>query len=189
MTYTPFTRLCLMAGLLPVLLAACASPVSPEPVTPAGPSLDVTKLFADALHCRAGFPDGRDPAMAERLRASGVEFTDRAPGEIIDLLYRFPQPLKIDGTEIPAVVVRGDSGVVVIAQARGDMEDFVRRTQAAPHPQDQAALDGFGELDVQFSRAMPPRPGVDETAPRLVIGRGIEAATYAFRWGCRSYDG
>lgn len=189
MTHSPSIRLRLLAGLLPVLLAACASPASPESVDSAGPPPEVTKLFADALHCRGDFPDGREPAMAERLRAAGVAFTDRAPGEIIDLLYRFPQPLKIDGTEIPAIVVRGDSGVVVIAQARGDMDDFVRRMQATPHAPDQAAADGFGELDVLYSRAMPPRPGVDETAPRLVIGRGIEAAAYAFRWGCRSYDG
>jgi len=188
MTHTPSIRLRLLAGLLPVLLAACASPASPDPVTP-GVSPDVTRLFADALHCRGSFPDGRDPATAERLRASGVEFTDRAPGEVIDLLYRFPQPLKIDDTAIPAIVVRGDRGVVVIAQARGDMDDFVRRMQAVPHAPDQAAADGFGELDVLYSRAMPLRPGVDNIAPRLVIGRGIEAAAYAFRWGCRSYDG
>lgn len=188
MTHTPFACLRLVAGLLLVLLAACASPASPEPVTSTGP-LDVTKLFADALHCRTGFPDGRDLAMAERLRAAGVEFTDRAPGEVIDLLYQFREPLKIDGTEIPAIVVRGDSGVAVIAQARGDMEDFVRRMQAAPHASDQAAIDGFGELDVLYSRTMPLRPGLDATAPRLVIGRGIEAAAYAFRWGCHSYDG
>ncbi|MBD9377603.1 hypothetical protein [Pseudoxanthomonas sp. PXM04] len=181
-------RFRLLACLLPVLLAACASPTSSGPVTPAGP-LDVTALFADALHCRTDFPDGRDPALAERLRASGVEITDRAPGEIIDLLYRFREPLKIDGTEIPAIVVRGDSGVAVIAQARGDMEDFVRHVQATPHAPERAAIDGFGELDVQYSRVMPLRSGVDATAPRLVIGRGIEAAAYAFRWGCRSYDG
>lgn len=188
MTHPTSIRFRLMAGLLPVLLAACASPASPDPVTPAGP-LDVTKLFADALHCRTDFPDGRDPAMAERLRAAGVEFTDRAPGGTIDLLYQFAAPLKIDGTEVPAIVVRGDSGVVVIAQARGDMDDFVRRVQAAPHAPDQVAADGFGELDVLYSHAMPLRPGMDEIAPRLVIGRGIEAAAYAFRWGCRSYDG
>lgn len=185
MTVSTSTRFRLFAGLLPLLLAACASPTPPDSAKP----LDVTTLFADALHCRTDFPDGRDPALAGRLRASGVDVLDRAPGETLDLLYRFATPLRIDGTEVPAVVVRGDSGTIVVAHARGDMEDFARRMQAAPHAPDRAAIDGFGELDVQYSRVMPVRAGVDETAPRLVIGRGIEAAAQAFRWGCRAYDG
>ena len=102
---------------------------------------------------------------------------DRAPGETLDLLYRFATPLRIDGSLVNAVRVRGDSGVLVMAYAEGDLEDFARRQGATPHPAERAALDGFGELEVLYSR------------PRLVIGRGIEAAAQAFRWGCRSYDG
>ncbi|MDA3168688.1 hypothetical protein JR315_20760, partial [Pseudomonas aeruginosa] len=67
--------------------------------------------------------------------------------------------------------------------------DFARRQGATPHPAERAALDGFGELEVLYSRPLSPRPGLDESPPRLVIGRGIEAAAQAFRWGCRSYDG
>lgn len=72
-----------------------------------------------------------------------------------------------------AVRVRGDSGVLVMAYAEGDLEDFARRQGATPHPAERAALDGFGELEVLYSRPLPPRPGLDESPPRLVIGRGI----------------
>ncbi|ETD92252.1 hypothetical protein V527_08280, partial [Pseudomonas aeruginosa VRFPA06] len=119
----------------------------------------------------------------------GVEVLDRAPGETLDLLYRFATPLRIDGSLVNAVRVRGDSGVLVMAYAEGDLEDFARRQGATPHPAERAALDGFGELEVLYSRPLPPRPDLDESPPRLVIGRGIEAAAQAFRWGCRSYDG
>ena len=179
----------LAAGLALLLPAACTSPAPPAP--------NLTALFADALHCRGDFPDGRDRATAERLRAEGVEVLDRAPGETLDLLYRFATPLRIDGSLVNAVRVRGDSGVLVMAYAEGDLEDFARRQGATPHPAERAALDGFGELEVLYSRPLPPRPDLDEspvsythlTPPRLVIGRGIEAAAQAFRWGCRSYDG
>lgn len=52
---------------------------------------------------------------------------DRAPGETLDLLYRFATPLRIDGSLVNAVRVRGDSGVLVMAYAEGDLEDFARR--------------------------------------------------------------
>lgn len=55
----------LAAGLALLLPAACTSPAPPAP--------NLTALFADALHCRVDFPDGRDRATAERLRAEGVE--------------------------------------------------------------------------------------------------------------------
>ncbi|VFT36301.1 putative chaperone [Pseudomonas aeruginosa] len=100
---------------------------------------------------------------------------DRAPGETLDLLYRFATPLRIDGSLVNAVRVRGDSGVLVMAYAEGDLEDFARRQGATPHPAERAALDGFGELEVLYSRPLSPRPGLDESPPRLVIGRGIEA--------------
>ncbi|MDU2612093.1 MAG: GGDEF domain-containing protein [Pseudomonas aeruginosa] len=126
--------------------------------------------------------------MGERLTASfGVGVLN--DGETLDLLYRFATPLRIDGSLVNAVRVRGDSGVLVMAYAEGDLEDFARRQGATPHPAERAALDGFGELEVLYSRPLPPRPGLDESPPRLVIGRGIEAAAQAFRWGCRSYDG
>ncbi|HBP5038803.1 hypothetical protein [Pseudomonas aeruginosa] len=175
--YLPRFAACL-ALLLP---AACTPPAPPAP--------DLTALFADALHCRGDFPDARDRATAERLRTEGVEVLDRAPGESLDLLYRFATPLRIDGSLVNEVRVRGDSGVLVMAYAEGDLEDFARRQGATPHPAERAALDGFGELEVLYSRPLPPRPGLDESPPRLVIGRGIEAAAQAFRWGCRSYDG
>ncbi|ENB5865876.1 hypothetical protein ABHI80_003831 [Pseudomonas aeruginosa] len=171
----------LAAGLALLLPAACTSPAPPAP--------NLTALFADALHCRGDFPDARDRATAERLRAEGVEVLDRAPGETLDPLYRFATPLRIDGSLVNAVRVRGDSGVLVMAYAEGDLEDFARRQGATPHPAERAALDGFGELEVLYSRPLSPRPGLDESPPRLVIGRGIEAAAQAFRWGCRSYDG
>ncbi|HDY5064833.1 TPA: hypothetical protein RQ636_004968 [Pseudomonas aeruginosa] len=171
----------LAAGLALLLPAACTSPAPPAP--------NLTALFADALHCRGDFPDGRDRATAERLRAEGVEVLDRAPGETLDLLYRFATPLRIDGSLVNAVRVRGDSSVLVMAYAEGDLEDFARRQGATPHPAERAALDGFGELEVLYSRPLPPRPDLDESPPRLVIGRGIEAAAQAFRWGCRSCDG
>ncbi|HCT4714495.1 TPA: hypothetical protein OTY26_004125 [Pseudomonas aeruginosa] len=133
--------------------------------SPAPPAPNLTALFADALHCRGDFPDA------------------------LDLLYRFATPLRIDGSLVNAVRVRGDSGVLVMAYAEGDLEDFARRQGATPHPAERAALDGFGELEVLYSRPLSPRPGLDESPPRLVIGRGIEAAAQAFRWGCRSYDG
>ncbi len=68
----------LAAGLALLLPAACTSPAPPAP--------NLTALFADALHCRGDFPDARDRATAERLRAEGVEVLDRAPGETLDLL-------------------------------------------------------------------------------------------------------
>ncbi|MBW6085290.1 hypothetical protein KZ836_30685, partial [Pseudomonas aeruginosa] len=129
----------LAAGLALLLPAACTSPAPPAP--------NLTALFADALHCRGDFPDGRDRATAERLRAEGVEVLDRAPGETLDLLYRFATPLRIDGSLVNAVRVRGDSGVLVMAYAEGDLEDFARRQGATPHPAERAALDGFGELE------------------------------------------
>lgn len=99
----------LAAGLALLLPAACTSPAPPAP--------NLTALFADALHCRGDFPDARDRATAERLRAEGVEVLDRAPGETLDLLYRFATPLRIDGSLVNAVRVRGDSGVLVMAYA------------------------------------------------------------------------
>ena len=71
-----------------------------------------------------------------------------------------------------------------IAARTAGIEDAEERYEA-----ERAALDGFGELEVLYSRPLSPRPGLDESPPRLVIGRGIEAAAQAFRWGCRSYDG
>ncbi|MCT4810673.1 hypothetical protein LZK56_30400, partial [Pseudomonas aeruginosa] len=44
----------LAAGLALLLPAACTSPAPPAP--------NLTALFADALHCRGDFPDGRDRA-------------------------------------------------------------------------------------------------------------------------------
>ncbi|MEX5328490.1 hypothetical protein WCD99_00535 [Pseudomonas paraeruginosa] len=176
----PLFRLAACLALL--LPAACATP---RPATPADPAT----LFADALRCRGAFPDGRDPAITDYLRANGVEVQDRAPGGPLDLLYRFARPPRIDGSLVNAVRVRGGNGVLVMAYAEGDLEDFARRQGAAPHPGEHAAADGFGELEVLYSRPLPLRPGLDQRPPRLVIGRGIEAATRAFRWGCRSYDG
>ena len=77
----------LAAGLALLLPAACTSPAPPAP--------NLTELFADALHCRGDFPDARARATAERLRAEGVEVLDRAPGETLDLLYRFATPPRL----------------------------------------------------------------------------------------------
>ncbi|PBV16154.1 hypothetical protein CJU33_33145, partial [Pseudomonas aeruginosa] len=41
--------------------------------------------------------------------------------------------------------------------AEGDLEDFARRQGATPHPAERAALDGFGELEVLYSRPLSPR--------------------------------
>ncbi|MBW6195354.1 hypothetical protein KZ862_02075, partial [Pseudomonas aeruginosa] len=122
----------LAAGLALLLPAACTSPAPPAP--------NLTALFADALHCRGDFPDARDRATAERLRAEGVEALDRAPGETLDLLYRFATPLRIDGSLVNAVRVHGDSGVLVMAYAEGDLEDFARRQGATPHPAERLSL-------------------------------------------------
>ncbi|MGC2917651.1 hypothetical protein ACPTJ9_32480, partial [Pseudomonas aeruginosa] len=69
------------------------------------------------------------------------------------------------------------------------LEEYARRQGPTPHPAVRAARDGYGELEVINSRPLSPRPGLDESPPRLVIGRGIEAAAEAFRWGCRRYVG
>lgn len=92
---------------------------------------------------------------------------DRAPGETLDLLYRFATPLRIDGSLVNAVRVRGDSGVLVMAYAEGDLEDFARRQGATPHPAERAALDGFGEPGgaLQPSVAAASRPRRKPAAP------------------------
>jgi hypothetical protein len=155
---------------------------------PAAP-LDLNAVFDDALHCRTGFPDARDPDMAERLHAAGVVTLDRAPGETLDLFYVFPQPLHIAGTRITAISVRGDSGGIVAARATGDLRALVQRSKARPHARSQWDLDGFDELPAQFSREMPIRPGMDAFKPRLVMGHVAGDAPGSLRWGCRSYDG
>lgn len=148
----------------------------------------VAALFSNALLCRTDFPDGRESTLAQRLRVSGVVALDRAPGETLDLLYVFPRPLQIEGVEIYSVIVRGSSGSVVAAHAKGDLHAFATRMQAQPHAASQWTLDGFGVLQAQYVRTMPPRIGLDETPPRLVIGRTAGDAVNTFRWGCRSYD-
>ncbi|MGP6230697.1 hypothetical protein ACQUHV_19085, partial [Pseudomonas aeruginosa] len=50
--------------------AACLALFLPAACTPpAPPATNLTALFAAALHCRGDFPDARDRATAERLRA------------------------------------------------------------------------------------------------------------------------
>ncbi|PJO39680.1 hypothetical protein CTI10_002720 [Delftia acidovorans] len=162
---------------------ACAT-VQAAPATAA----DITTLFTDALHCRIEFPDGRDEALAQRLRAQGVTVVDRAPGESLDLLYLFATPLEIDGTQVSSITVRGGSGSIVAARATGSLQALVQRTKARPQARSSWDLEGFGELPAQYARAMPLRKGVDETPPRIVIGHVAGEAPDAVRWGCRSYD-
>lgn len=160
---------------------ACAAPG-------AAPAADLQTLFADALNCRTDFPDAREDAMAERLRAMGVIVADRAPGEVLDLLYIFATPLDIDGTRVSSIAVRGGSGSIVAARATGSLQALVKRTQARPHAPGRWDIDGYGELPAQYTRAMPARPALDETPPRLVMGHVAGDAPDTLRWGCRSYD-
>lgn len=172
----------LMWGLL-ALLACAGSPAIAD-------STELDGIFAGALRCETDFPDARNPADGERLRRLGAVAVDRAPGETLDLLYFFPRPLEIEGTQITAVTVRGSSGSIVMAQARGDMQVFVRRMQAKPHPRRLWALDGYGDVSARYARVMPLRPQVDDgTPPLLVIGPAPVPTSGTFRWGCRSFDG
>jgi len=102
---------------------ACAT-VQAAPATAA----DITTLFTDALHCRIEFPDGRDEALAQRLRAQGVTVVDRAPGESLDLLYLFATPLEIDGTQVSSITVRGGSG------RQPPAHSAMRCTMGSPRP-------------------------------------------------------
>ena len=170
---------------------ACAT-VQAAPATTttaaAAAAADISTLFTDALHCRIEFPDGRDEALAQRLRAQGVTVVDRAPGESLDLLYLFATPLEIDGTQVSSITVRGGSGSIVAAHATGSLQALVQRTKARPQVRSSWNLEGFGELPAQYARAMPLRKGVAETPPRIVIGHVAGEAPDAVRWGCRSYD-
>ncbi|MPT03607.1 hypothetical protein EZI45_24645 [Delftia tsuruhatensis] len=166
---------------------ACAT-VQAAPATTTTAAADITTLFTDALHCRIEFPDGRDEALAQRLRAQGVTVVDRAPGESLDLLYLFATPLEIDGTQVSSITVRGGSGSIVAARATGSLQALVQRTKARPQARSSWDLEGFGELPAQYARAMPLRKGLDETPPRIVIGHVAGEAPDAVRWGCRSYD-
>lgn len=169
-------------GLFALLTCAC-SPAIAELTELAG-------IFAAALRCETDFPDLRNSVEGERLRRLGVVAVDRSPGETLDLLYLFPRPLEIEGTQITAVTVRGSSGSIVLAQAHGDMQVFVRRMQAKPHPRRLWALDGYGEVSARYARAMPLRPQVDDgTQPLLIIGPAPVPGSGTFRWGCRSFDG
>ncbi|WP_280190994.1 hypothetical protein [Delftia sp. PS-11] len=170
-----------------LLLAALAGSACAAPASATAQS-SLAAFFADALHCRTGFPDGRDEALAQRLRTHGVTVVDRAPGELLDLLYIFATPLDIDGTRVSSIAVRGGSGSIVAARATGSLQALAKRTQARPMARNRWNLEGFGELPAQYTRAMPMRPGLDETPPRLVMGHEAGDTPDALRWGCRSYD-
>lgn len=158
-------------------------------VAATGP-LDVTSLFSAALRCETDFPDARNNGLAEQLRRQGVVVIDRAPGENLDLLYVFPEPLTVAGTRVSSVVVRGGSGSIVAARASGDPDDFARRVGLRPQPRRLWAMDGYGALPAQYARTMKPRFGIDESAPRVVMGRDLVTPKRTeFLWGCRSYDG
>lgn len=168
---------------------ACATvQAAPATATATATAADITTLFTDALHCRIEFPDGRDEALAQRLRDQGVTVVDRAPGESLDLLYLFATPLDIDGTQVSSITVRGGSGSIVAARATGSLQALVQRTKARLQARSRWDLEGFGELPAQYTRAMPLRKGLDETPPRIVIGHVAGEAPDAVRWGCRSYD-
>src|SRR5260370_10637715 len=101
---------------------------------PPATAADITTLFTDALHCRIEFPDGRDEALAQRLRAQGVTVVDRAPGESLDLLYLFATPLEIDGTQVSSITVRGGSGSIVAPRATASLQPLVHPTKPRPQP-------------------------------------------------------
>lgn len=172
-----------------LLLASLAGSSGAAPAVSATSQDSLAAFFSDALHCRTSFPDGRDEALAQRLRAQGVTMVDRAPGELLDLLYLFATPLDIDGTLVSSVTVRGGSGSIVAARASGSLQALAKRTQAQPLAHSRWNSEGFGELQAQYTRAMPLRHGLDETPPRLVMGRATGDAPGTLRWGCRSYDG
>ena len=112
---------------------------------------------------------------------------DRAPGETLDLLYRFATPLRIDGSLVNAVRVRGDSGVLVMAYAEATSKTSpgarARRRTRRNAPRWMVSAS-WRCSTAGRCRRVP----ASTSPPRLVIGRGIEAAAQAFRC-CRSYDG
>jgi hypothetical protein len=144
-----------------------------------------------ALTCRAPVFDGRQVDALVQLERVGAVVVDRQPGELPDLVYYFPSPIKVASLSILSIRFVGGSGSIFFARAIGreaKMRGFARRTGAKPNPKLRWSLDGYEAMTAQYAVVKPLRPGVDDVAPRFVVGQ-TPGDERTFEWGCRSFDG
>ena len=144
-----------------------------------------------ALTCRTPVFDGRQAEALVQLERVGAVVIDRQPGELPDLVYVFPSPIKVASMTVLSIRFVGGSGSILFARAVGSeaqMRGFAQRMGAKPNPKLRWRLDGYEAMTAQYAKVKPLRPGLDDVAPRFVVGQTPGEAN-TFEWGCRSFDG
>jgi hypothetical protein len=155
------------------------------------PADDPTTQLEAALACRAPVFDGRQVNVLAQLERVGAVVIDRQPGELPDLVYYFPLPIKVASSTVVSIRFVGGSGSIFFAQSSGNaaqMRAFAKRMGAKPNLRYRWNLDGYEAMTAQYARVKPLRPGFDSLAPRFVVGQ-TPGDDNTFHWGCRSFDG
>lgn len=159
---------------------------------PAAATTDnVAAQLEAALTCRAPVLDGRQANALTQLESVGAVVLDRQPGELPDLIYYFPVPIKVASLTVVSIHLVGGSGSVFFARSIGNtvqMQSFAKRMGAKPNPKKRWNLDGYEAMTAQYAKISPLRMGLDDIAPRFVVGQ-VPGDDGTFHWGCRSFDG
>ena len=144
-----------------------------------------------ALTCRTPVFDGRQAEALVQLERVGAVVIDRQPGELPDLVYVFPSPIKVASMTVLSIRFVGGSGSILFARAVGSeaqMRGFAQRMGARPNPKSRWSSDGYEAMTAHYASARPPRSGLDEVAPRFVVGQ-TAGDDSTFVWRSRSFDG
>ena len=144
-----------------------------------------------ALTCSTPIFDGRQADALVQLERVGAAMIDRQPGELPDLVYVFPSPIKVASLTVLSIRFVGGSGSIFFARAVGNaaqMRSFAKRMGAKPNSKSRWSLDGYEAMTAQYAKIKPLRPGFDDIAPRFVVGQAL-GRDNIFEWGCRSFDG
>ncbi|XVJ69393.1 MAG: hypothetical protein HEQ39_06870 [Rhizobacter sp.] len=155
------------------------------------PDGDLAAQLAAALTCRAPVFDGRQADARVRLERIGAVVVDRQPGELPDLVYYFPSPIKVASLTVVSIRFVAGSGSFFFARSVGsspEMRGFAQRMGAKPNPEMRWSLDGYEAMSARYVKTQPLRPGLDDIAPRFVVGQD-QGDDNTFHWGCRSFDG
>lgn len=151
---------------------------------------DLAAQLEASLTCRAPVFDGRQPNALAQLERAGAVFWDRQPGELPDLIYYFPSPIKVASLPVVSIRFVGGSGSIFFAQSSGsaaEMRGFAQRMGAKLNHRNRWRLDGYEAMTAQYAKVQPLRPGLDDMAPRFVVGQ-TPGDDNTFHWGCRSFD-
>jgi hypothetical protein len=155
------------------------------------PADDLAAQLEASLTCRAPVFDGRQVNVLAQLERMGAVVIDRQPGELPDLVYYFPLPIKVASLTVVSIRFVGGSGSIFFAQSSGSaaqMRGFAQRMGAKLNHKSRWNLDGYEAMTAQYAKVKPLRPGFDDVAPRFVVGQ-TPGDDNTFHWGCRSFDG